>query len=77
MWLQFGTDPVRLAAELNWLHQEVDSEQLQLPRIIGAIWLPTKILLAAQPFTAWNGVFLSQDFLSSPAHAEVLCRAVM
>ena len=77
VWLQFGTDPVRLAAELNWLHQEVDSEQLQLPRIIGATWLPTKSLLAAQPFTAWNGVFLSQDFLSSPAHAEVLCRAVM
>ena len=77
VWLQFGTDPVRLAAELSWLHQEVDSEQLQLLRIIGAIWLPTKSLLAAQPFTAWNGVFLSQDFLSSPAHAEVLCRAVL
>ena len=69
VYLQFGTDLDRLRSSL----QELKAMQAQAEHsfdICGSIFLPTKKLIAQQKFRPWNGVFLSDEFLSGEAGAR-------
>jgi deoxyribodipyrimidine photolyase len=64
VYLQFGTDLIRLKHALEFLSSK---NNIQLA---GSLFLPTKQLIAQQKFRPWNGVFLSSDFLSGPEAAS-------
>jgi len=67
IYLQFGTDIERLRFSLDWL-SELRKDHNNLS-ICGSIFLPTKKLIAQQKFRPWNGVFLSDEFLSGEKEA--------
>jgi len=69
VYLQFGTNLERLRGALQLL-TELQSTHSLCFDICGSIFLPTKKLLAQQRFRPWNGVFLSDEFLSSEDSAR-------
>ncbi len=70
VYLQFGTDLVRLKQALEYL-------QTKDVAIAGSLFLPTAQLIAQQKFRPWNGVFLSKDFLSGPENAKSIVLEIM
>lgn len=68
VWLQFGTDTTKLVVALEWLQSLQPT--LQPTTIVGALFLPTRQLIAQQKFRPWNGVWLSEAYLSGPEAAE-------
>lgn len=70
VYLQFGTDLVRLKAALEKL-------QNRGVAIAGSLFLPTAKLIAQQKFRPWNGVFLNKEFLSGPENAESIVLETM
>jgi len=76
VWLQFGSNTNLLAQSLEWLRTQVDPE-LQPQRIVGSFFLPSEQLIAQQSSRPWNGVFLSQDYLSGPERAEAISREIL
>ncbi len=75
IYLQFGTDLQKLQSTLKWL----SSSEIQYHNISisGSIFLPTKKLIAQQKFRPWNGVFLSEEFLSSEDNAYQIVLRMM
>eukprot|EP00977_Amphora_coffeiformis_P015382 scaffold4510_cov183-Amphora_coffeaeformis.AAC.67 len=71
VYLQFGTDLMRLQGVLEALEKKKDVA------IAGSIFLPTPKLIAQQKFRPWNGVFLSPEFLSGPEHAQSILMEIM
>ena len=69
VFLQFGSDLQLLTSSLEWLRGELE---VQPVRIVGSLFLPNKQLIAQQRFRPWNGVFLSEDYLSGPERAEAI-----
>jgi hypothetical protein len=69
VFLQFGSDLQLLTSSLEWLRSELE---VQPVRIVGSLFLPNKQLIAQQRFRPWNGVFLSEDYLSGPERAEAI-----
>lgn len=78
IYIQFGTDLERLRSSLDWLTELCkdknddnanDNDTYGLS-ICASIFLPTKKLIAQQKFRPWNGVFLSEEFLSSEDSAR-------
>jgi hypothetical protein len=69
VFLQFGSDLQLLKSSLEWLRGELE---VQPVRIVGSLFLPNKQLIAQQRFRPWNGVFLSEDYLSGPERAEAI-----
>lgn len=65
VYLQFGTDLKHLEQALEKLQAFENN-----PQISGSLFLPTKKLIAQQKFRPWNGVFLSEEFLSGPEEAK-------
>lgn len=63
VWLQFGTDTNLLNESLKYLNK-LDLKGKNI-KIIGSIFLPSKILLARMKFRPWNGVFLSDVYLNN------------
>ncbi|KAL3911791.1 MAG: hypothetical protein SGILL_007144, partial [Bacillariaceae sp.] len=60
----------------------LDGLNLQRPKekafhIAGSLFLPTKKLIAQQKFRPWNGVFLSQEFLSGPEDATAILQEMI
>jgi hypothetical protein len=71
IWLQFGSDVVQLRRSLEWLET---LGTLKPPTVVGSLFLPTPQLLAQQRFRPWNGVFLSEEYLSgSDAALSITC----
>jgi deoxyribodipyrimidine photolyase len=75
IYLQFGTDLEMLQSTLKWLSSS-DIQKYNIS-ISGSIFLPTKKLIAQQKFRPWNGVFLSEEFLSSPDNAYQIVLRMM
>ena len=65
VYLQFGTDLVRLKEALFFLYNAAP----RMP-LAGSVFLPTAQLIAQQKFRPWNGVHLSADFLKGPEPAR-------
>lgn len=80
VWLQFGSDVIALERSLKRFKEKYqnsmetsnsdksNSEEAKLgggAKLIGSIMVPSKQLLARMKFRPWNGVFLSDEFLSS------------
>ena len=76
VYLQFGTDLERLRDALQKL-TELQSISTQRFDISGSVFLPTKKLIAQQKFRPWNGVFLSDEFLSSEDGARGIVLQMM
>merc|ERR1712129_659737 len=73
IYLQFGTDLVKLRSSLDWLTNIISKEKIKSNNVIkicGSIFLPTKKLIAQQKFRPWNGVFLNEEFLGSEIKAK-------
>ena len=82
VYIQFGADLERLQSALQMLttlkSAATTSSSLTSTtcptskrfEICGSIFLPTKMLIAQQKFRPWNGVFLNDEFLSSPDGAK-------
>lgn len=43
-----------------------------MPQLLGSVLLPTPRLLAQMRFRPWNGVFLSEQYLSGVPEAEAI-----
>lgn len=69
VWLQFGSDMELLTSALSWL-SALGPQRPQ--RIVGSLFLPTAKLLAQQRYRPWNGVFLSEAYLSGPEAATAV-----
>ena len=72
VWLQFGVRLDDLDRELAWLRASFPSLEL-----VGSVFLPTKKLIAQQKFRPWNGVALSDEYLSGPEAAERVTRQLL
>lgn len=70
IYFQFGTDLSLLQAGLDFICKTKDEKGLDELDICGSIFLPTKKLIAQQKFRPWNGVYLSENFLSGEAGAR-------
>jgi len=64
VYLQFGTDVAAVRQALQG--------PLAKTSVCASIFLPTKQLIAQQKFRPWNGVFLSDEFLSGPTAARAI-----
>ena len=71
-WLQFGVRLDDLDRELAWLRGAFPAVEL-----VGSVFLPTKKLIAQQKFRPWNGVALSDEYLSGPEAAERVTRQLL
>jgi len=64
IYLQFGTDLGRLKEALIFL-SDITTITTTSPLVLaGSVFLPTAKLIAQQKFRPWNGVHLSDEFLS-------------
>jgi hypothetical protein len=91
VYLQMGTDLTRLTSGLQHLQHlikqqqqssqggaEEHQQQQQTPCVIyGSVFLPTPRLLAQMRFRPWNGVFLSEEYLSGVPAAESITRQLL
>lgn len=72
VYLQFGSDLDKLITGLEYLKElQTSSRSFQ---VVGSLYLPTAKLISQQKFRPWNGVFLSQEFLSGPDNAKAICK---
>ena len=84
VYLQFGTDLTKLRRGLEYIHQltttttnnnnndnnkSTTETKKKEVTIAGSIFLPTAKLIAQQKFRPWNGVYLSEQFLTGPSIA--------
>ena len=70
VYFQFGTDMSLLQSGLDFICKVREEKGLHDLDICGSIFLPTKKLIAQQKFRPWNGVYLSDEFLSGEAGAK-------
>lgn len=82
VYIQFGANLERLQSALQLLTMLQSSSSSSPPtskqfEICGSIFLPTKTLIAQQKFRPWNGVFLSDEFLSSEDGAKRIVLQMM
>ena len=79
IYLQFGSDMTLLKEGLTEVQNALDTyEKLDILKrknpkdikVIGSVMIPSKVLLARMKFRPWNGVFLSESFLSDVPTAE-------
>jgi hypothetical protein len=90
VYLQFGTDIIKLRRGLEYIHQlttattnnnnnnklTIETKKKKVT-ITGSIFLPTAKLIAQQKFRPWNGVYLSEQFLSSPSIATEIVISII
>ena len=76
IYLQFGTDLDRLRSSLEEL-KALQAKTGHNFDICGSIFLPTEKLIAQQKFRPWNGVFLSDEFLSGENTARGIVLQMM
>ena len=76
VWLQHGSDVFLLAEALDFISTIKRESQLPHLRLYGSVFLPSRKLLAQMKFRPWNGVFLSEGFLSSVEAAEAITRQI-
>lgn len=82
IYLQFGSDISLLKEGLTAINKALESygaSDTKLKRmnakeikVIGSVMIPSKQLLARMKFRPWNGVYLSENFLSGVTAAETI-----
>merc|ERR1719160_1951308 len=72
VWLQFGVRLDDLDRELLWLRGAFPALE-----VVGSVFLPTKKLIAQQKFRPWNGVALSDEYLSGENTARGIVLQMM
>jgi hypothetical protein len=92
VYLQFGTDLIKLRRGLEYIHQlttttsttttttnnkSTTETKKTMVTIAGSIFLPTAKLIAQQKFRPWNGVYLSEQFLSGPSMATEIVISII
>lgn len=79
IYLQFGSDMALLKEGLNEVQHALDTYEKSSTqkrknakeiKVVGSVMIPSKVLLARMRFRPWNGVFLSETFLSDVPTAE-------
>lgn len=74
VWLQFGSDPNALRNGLEFLRETLQGTDV---RVVGSVFVPSRKLLAQMKFRPWNGVFLSEEYLSGVPEAEAITRRLL
>ena len=85
VYLQMGTDIKALEAGLDFLEEiataatttTASGDTTTQLEIHGSVFIPSKRLLAQMKFRPWNGVFLSEEYLSSVEAAEKITASVL
>lgn len=86
IYLQFGSDLNHLREGLTALqsallsYEKSDKPKGMTPKVIkvcGSVMIPSKQLLARMKFRPWNGVFLSELFLSDVPAAEKIVLQIL
>lgn len=80
VYLQMGNDIAALESGLDYMHglfKEAYPDAAQQPQCYGSIFVPTRKLLAQMRFRPWNGVFLSEEYLSGVEAAEAVTAQVL
>jgi hypothetical protein len=76
VWIQLGTDLAALESGLSYL--EATAAELNCPlQTFASIFLPTRSQLARFKFRPWNGVLMSDAYLSSPETASQITRDIL
>ena len=69
IWLQFGTDIKLLKSEISYLKKSIfnnlSQTKYQNVKFFGSILIPSRQFLARFKFRPWNGVYISDQYLSS------------
>ena len=68
VYLQFGTDTVALKSALESFENDLQLSSKKIT-VVGSLFIPSKQLLARFKFRPWNGVFLSESYLSDVSQA--------
>lgn len=80
VYLQIGSDTDRLQQGLQYIQELVEDvckDNRAKPGVLGSVLLPSRRLLAQMKFRPWNGVFLSDEYLSSVEAADKLTRQLL
>ena len=77
VWLQIGSDISLLNEALDFIDELKDERNLPNLKLYGSIFMPSKRLLAQMKFRPWNGVFLSDEYLSSVEAAKDITQKVL
>ena len=86
VYLQFGSDTNLLEEGLKEIQNAISSyensatlkkDSLKKIKVSGSVMIPSKVLLARMKFRPWNGVFLSELFLSEVPAAEKIVLKIL
>ncbi|BDA42017.1 hypothetical protein COCOBI_02-8180 [Coccomyxa sp. Obi] len=77
IYLQMGTDMEKLKQALHFLKDASRDQHGNPMDLFGSVFLPTKRLLAQMRFRPWNGVFLSEEYLSSVDKAQAITAEIL
>jgi deoxyribodipyrimidine photolyase len=79
IYFQFGSNLDSLKKGLEFCRRLVEqySPENRKIEITASLFLPTAKLIAQQKFRPWNGVFLSNEFLSGPENAKAILIEMM
>mmetsp|Transcript_2008 Transcript_2008/g.2860 ORF Transcript_2008/g.2860 Transcript_2008/m.2860 type:complete len:397 (+) Transcript_2008:79-1269(+) len=77
VWVQIGSDPERLREGLQFLVEECKRLELEEVIFYGSILIPSNTILNQMRFRPWNGVFLSEEYLSSTENANKITMKVI
>ncbi len=75
VWLQCGSDVSALESGLSFLKNLQDKGFCF--EVVGSLLIPSRRLLAQMKFRPWNGVFLSEMYLSSVDSADAITRQIV
>jgi hypothetical protein len=76
IWLQYGTDIQLLKESIEFLNS-LESIKSKKVRLIGSLFIPSKVLLARMKFRPWNGVFLSDAYLNDLEEAVKITKEIV
>ncbi|KAJ3088163.1 hypothetical protein HK102_009425, partial [Quaeritorhiza haematococci] len=86
IYFQFGTDLHALQSGIDFINQQLDrlnsDNQSSIHRgktvsLLGSVFIPSKRFLAQMRFRPWQGVYLSQEYLSDLNFAEAFTRQLL
>ena len=80
IWLQFGSEINYLKRELSFLKKInfISNQKIGIgKKLYGSIFIPSKQFLARFKFRPWRGVFLSQEYLNSIEHSNLITKNII
>eukprot|EP00877_Chromochloris_zofingiensis_P013614 jgi/Chrzof1/8506/Cz03g13180.t1 len=81
IYLQIGTDMHQLQEGLDYVQQLCRelyvARGLPQPEVLGSVFVPTPRLLSQMRFRPWNGVYLSEEYLSGVEPAERITKQLL